>query len=281
VGIVAQVMSEEGAYARGADRFLWATLQPSETGCIYVLQSGAVVAMSQNPATFGGVATWTALDGVFMLRTVAGGWAHFASGAGGGVITPSISPVSPLSAPAPVAYPTLREVLVFREEIKWTANSVAAPNNFYGSFHGFTCQTNTAYTGIPAAIFGANVAALIGLGWIVNTGTWELIVKRNGVLATKIPLLITQYDGAQWALVEHRLYAPTTSDIGRYEFWVNQSLVATVLGTHVNFPHPTAAAQKYGAMPWFSETGAGFAGGLRVRKSELFTCANTDAGLSY
>lgn len=279
--ILAFVSRKGGTLARGADRFFWATLQPDQTAARWRLPSGQQVLPSENPAGAAGTPNWSAPLGAYYGRAlVANAVAHFARG-DASAITPSISPAWPMAATAPVAYPSERDVLVFREVIQWTQNADAAQPASIGHVHGFTCQFDTEYTGYPTGCLTAAVLKYIGIAWQVRTGTWNLVTKRQGAAAVLSPLLLSEYNGAVDALVEHRLYQPTQADVGRYELWINQTRTRIVLGTDANFPQPTAATNKYGALASIADNYAGKTGGVRVRFSELFNCANTASALAY
>lgn len=186
-----------------------------------------------------------------------------------------------MNATAPVAYPSERDVLVYREVIQWTQNADAAQPASIGHVHGFTCQFDTEYTGYPTGCLTAAVLKYIGIAWSVRLGTWNLVTKRQGANAVLSPLSLSEYNGASEALVEHRLYQPTQAAVGRYELWINQTLTRTVLGTDANFPQPTAATNKYGALACIADNYAGKTGGVRVRYSEIFNCENTESALAY
>jgi hypothetical protein len=281
VGIVTFFESDASLAPRGSDRFFWASMQPDQSAARWRLPSGQGVVPHENPATCAGVATWSAaLGNYFNRNNVNAGVAHFARG-DSAAITPSITPSFPMQSVAPVAYPSERDVLVYREVIQWSHVADAAVPAIHGTVHGFTCQFETQYTGAPNGTFAGNVRCYIGIGFQVRTGLYVLVTKAKATAAVLTPIPLSVYDGAQWALVEHRLYQPTTQSVGRYELWFNQAKYAEILGTDPNFPLPTQATEKYGAMAWLSDTWIGKSGGIRSRFSEIFTCANTDAALAY
>lgn len=282
MGIKAFINRSSSVLSRGADRFFWASLQPDQTAARWRLPSGQSVIPTENPAGSAGQPLWSAPLGVYLARAVAGAnlVAHFARG-DAAAITPSITPGWPMDATAPVAYPSERDVLVFREVMQWTQNADAAQPASIGTVHGFTCQFDTEYTGYPTGCLTAAVLKYVGIAWQVRTGTWALVTKRQGASAVISPLTLAEYNGANFALVEHRLYQPTQAVVGRYELWINQQRTRVVQGNDANFPQPTLNTNKYGALAYLSDNYAGKTGGLRVRFSEIFTCADTASALAY
>ncbi|MBX3704578.1 MAG: hypothetical protein KF822_12455 [Steroidobacteraceae bacterium] len=280
-GITYWPMADDPPQPRGAGRSLWLQSQPDEAVLRYRTTQGQSATVSQNPAGAGGSSGYLAGVGTYFARATApSAWAHLAAGDSAG-ITPSISPNGPMDAVAPVAYPRENAVLVFREEIQWTQNADAVVPASIATAHGITCQFNTQYTGIPNGLLAAAAVSFVGIAWQVQSGQMLLVTKRNPAAAVTSVIPLGDYDPAQWALVEHRLYAPTTTDIGRYELWVNQRLIATRAGSLASFPIVQAAGWKYGAMLYLTDNYAGKVGGIRVRYSEVFTCDGSESALAY
>jgi len=163
--------------------------------------------------------------------------------------------------------PPGQEVFIFRELIQSFASG-PLPGG-HQMMHGFSLIGNLL-AGFPQLTAGS----WRGIALCERTADVILAVK-NANPATIITLPGLSLSAGR-VKVEHRLYAPTASEVGRYELWINEALVATVLGTHPNFPHPAALTEGWKCMPFsLNNPGTATTAGFRCWWGEIIAGPNS------
>jgi hypothetical protein len=79
----------------------------------------------------------------------------------------------------------------------------------------------------------------------------------------------------QYGLVEHRLYMPKASEVGRYELWLNSARVVTLQGNAAGFPLPLALTHSYMAILATKDNFDGGNAGIHQRYGEIFVGPDT------
>lgn len=174
---------------------------------------------------------------------------------------------APPNMAAPFGAPQLLgdEVFIFREAIRYRFE-VAAPNVNGVAMHGFSLVENLN-AGFPMLTAGSWRG--IGLAMIGGGASYAVYVKDANP-GTSIPLTGANINltGAALTLVEHRLYKPTASRMGRYELWINEQRILTVNGDHASFPRPVAGgagiADAFRCLPFAMDVPGGTCRVLQV-----------------
>lgn len=268
-------IGDESRQPLGSGRLLWANMRPSQAvnpiAVWYTQGVETALSMGENPNSQQSLGFDAADGGAYVARAVQTSriW----------TLDDRAALQSPLfNAVNPVAYPDPAGLLIFREVVRWTLSTVGTAGNA-STFHGIACVFDTqGNAGWGPDLLTGNVFAGVGVIFRANTGTYRLFTKAR---ATPAVQTVIPYAGGTWALLEHRLYAPTINRVGRYELWINQALIATIDGTDPDFPQVDANNVRYRPAPYISENYAGKTGGLRVRRSEIIVGPDADSTRAY
>lgn len=161
---------------------------------------------------------------------------------------------NPPAMDQPMGCPSSRadEVLIFREVFRYDFE-VAAPNVNGVAMHGFSLVENLL-AGFPMRTTGSWRG--IGLAMIGGGASYQVCVKDADPATTfDVSAFMDLTTGR--TLVEHRLYRPTASQIGRYELWINEARVLVVPGDTANFPRPTNITQGWCLLPFAMDAPGG------------------------
>jgi len=256
----------KAALAYAANRVQWAIGGPSQVG------NGTDMALKWYRTVRGAIGSVTGASSVLLKAPAlfTGGWDTSSRGMvgrfGRGTRTFGLASLNedrsnairyagPLIAPT--GYPTAPAlgVIVFGEVIKFTSGQPVAGEAIA---HGFAVlpigQPGVDAATGPLLAAGGTVDSLRYIGLVrLNGNTYAVAHRGYGEdAATVIPLPASlAYNGAAAtpSMVEHRLYAATASDPGRYELRINGTLAVVVSADADNFPFPDAAGEALCPMP--------------------------------
>lgn len=211
------------------------------------------------------------------------GFAAYFGNGGGSVLTALITSEAVraawvMNAVAPVKPPSTAEVLVYRSRYYHTGT---APTGNLLLGEGFYMGAPTAMnTGFGGGLTAFNSTTFAGIIVCRMATGYFLLYKTAAGVGTLVPL--TGLDlAASPALVEHRLYAPTRTAIGRYELWINESKVTEVLASAANFPIPTSISQAYTIIQAIKDNYDGASAGLQKFSSEIILGQDSPDTFAY
>lgn len=237
----------EALIARGSERSAWWIMRPRSAGTAGVYYYRARGPVASGDILPGAVAGASLTAGVGFTAAY-GSYRRLQGVNNAAPCYLTIAPVglqfsgAAMSAPLGAVGSGSEEVLIYRESIQ-LFNSGPPPAG-HCAMHGFSLVGNLL-AGFPQ--LGAGSWRGIALCQLV-ANTYAVAVK-NANPATMFPLTGIDLTAGR-TLVEHRLYWPTASRMGRYELYINETLALTVNGDHPNFPVPLATAELWNFMPF-------------------------------
>lgn len=179
--------------------------------------------------------------------------------------------------PTGVPYGAPARVQVIREVMRWTQNTTVDP--ITSTVHGFYLGTATGLNaGYGTRVLNGTAFRGFGLVYRADLGSF-FAFRKSGTLAVYDP--ISGVDFTAYNLIEHRLYSPSATEVGRYELWINQSRIVRYLATLSDFPLPTGNGQLYRPALECKDNYGGLAGGMLLKHSEMFTGPDSENVLAY